>query len=148
MNTAASSLEKSYELPDSSAITLRNERFRCPEILFQPHLAGLEYNGLHQATFNTIMRCDEDMRSKLMENICLSGGNTMFTGLADRMQKEMAAISPPSAKVRVIAPADRKYSAWIGGSIMASKSSFKNWCISKEEYNESGPSIVHKYGDI
>jgi actin-related protein len=58
--------------------------------------------------------------------------------------KELDAIIPNSMKTKVIAPPERKYSAWIGGSILASSSSFENMWISKEEYNECGPSIVHR----
>ena len=77
-------------------------------------------------------------------NIALSGGSTMFPGIADRMQKEITAIAPNSMKVKIIAPPKRKYSVWIGGSVLASLSTFQSMWISKEEYNESGPSIVHR----
>jgi len=74
----------------------------------------------------------------------LSGGSTMFPGIADRMNKELTALAPSTMKIKIIAPPARKYSVWIGGSILASLSPFQQMWISKEEYEGSGPSIVHR----
>jgi len=140
----SSSLEKSYELPDGNVIVVGNERFRCPEVLFQPSLIGKEASGVHDCTFQTIMKCDVDIRRDLYANIVMSGGTTMFPGIAERMTKELTALAPSTMKIKVVAPPERKYSVWIGGSILASLSTFPQMWISKAEYDESGPSIVHR----
>ncbi|XP_059280073.1 actin-100-like [Lycium ferocissimum] len=138
------SFEKGYELPDGEIINIGAEWFRCPEVLFQPSLAGMEATGIHVKAYNSIMRCDVDIRKDLFANIVLTGGSTMFPGIAERMSKEITALAPSSTKIEVIAPPERKYSTWIGGSILASLSSFKNMWIMKGEYDESGPAVVHR----
>ena len=141
---SSSMAEKSYELPDGQAITIGNERFRCGEVLFQPSLLGRESAGINELTFNSINKCDIDIRRDLTSNIVLSGGTTMLPGLAERLSKEVTRLSPLSTRVKVVAPPERKYSVWIGGSILGSLSTFQQMWITKEEYNEAGPAIVHR----
>ncbi|KAH7560827.1 hypothetical protein JRO89_XS10G0121000 [Xanthoceras sorbifolium] len=125
---SSSSIETNCELPDGQGITIAAERFRCPEVLFQPSLIGMEAPGIHETTYNSIMKCDVDIRKDLYGNIVFSGGSTMFPGITDRMSKEITDLTPSSMKIKVVAPPEKKYSMW----------------ISKAEYDESGPSIVHR----
>merc|ERR1719350_522679 len=140
----SSDIEKNYELPDGQVITVGAERFRCSEVLFKPNLIGKESEGIHKLAYESIMKCDVDIRRDLYTNTVLSGGTTMFPGIDVRLTKEMTALAPASIKVKIVAPPERKYSVWIGGSILSSLSTFQEMWISKDEYDESGPGIVHR----
>ncbi|KAK3102023.1 hypothetical protein FSP39_008200 [Pinctada imbricata] len=146
MTTAArySHIERLYELPDGSLVTIDNERFRCPELLFKPSLIGMESVGIHELVYNSIMNCDIDIRKDMYSNVVLSGGSTMFPGIVDRMKKELEGLCPRSMKVRIVAPPERQYSVWIGGSFLASLSTFQQMLVSKQEYDECGPCIIHR----
>jgi len=146
MKEAADSkkFDKVYELPDGSKITIGNERFRCTELLFNPNLQGLDYKGAHKLTFDSIIKCDNDIRKDLYANIILSGGTSMFEGMGERLEKEVKALAPYTMKIKVLASPDRKYSVWAGGSIISSIASFHTMWITRAEFNEQGPSIVHK----
>lgn len=137
-------MEKQFELPDGSHLTIGNERFRAPEALFQPSLLGLDIDGADETTYKSIMKCDLDIRRDLYGNVVLSGGTTMYPGIGERLTKELTNRAPPSMKVKVVAPPERKFSVWIGGSILSSLSSFQQMWVSKAEYEEAGPSIVHR----
>lgn len=146
MKKAAESkaLEKTFTLPDGNTVTIGNERFRCAELLFNPNLNGMEIDGAHKLTYNSIMDCDIDIRKDLYQNIILSGGSTMFEGMADRIEKEIKALAPSTMKIKVLASPDRKFCVWAGGSIISSLSTFSSMWITKAEYAEFGPSIVHR----
>jgi len=139
----SSAKAREFEMPDGNILFLGSELSRAPEILFHPELCGLESDGIHQILTTSINLCDVDLQKDLYANIVLSGGSTMFSGLPERMQNEITKLAPKN-EVKIIAPPERKYSAWIGGSIMASLSTFEEMWIRKEQYDESGPSIVHK----
>jgi len=141
---SSSDLEKDYELPDGNVITIGNERFRCPEVLFQPQFVGIEQAGIHNLTFSSIMKCDVDIRKDLYANTVMSGGTTMFNQIDQRLKDELDKLSPQTMTVKIVAPPERKYSVWIGGSILASLSTFEEMWVTKDEYDESGPSIVHR----
>ena len=140
----SSDRDKTYELPDGNILTVGSERFRCAEVLCQPTFIGKEGDGIHERVFESIMRCEVDLRRELFNNVVLSGGTTMFPGMGERMHKELSQMAPATVKVKVVAPPERKYSVWIGGSVLASLSTFQQMWITKQEYDESGPQIVHR----
>jgi len=136
--------EETFQLPDGQEIKVGNERFLCVEPLFTPYLIGNQQEGIHQLCYNSIQKCDIDIRSDLYGNLVLSGGSSTFKNLEKRIQNEMVALAPKAAKCKVAAPKDRKYSVWIGGSILASLTTFQEMWITKQEYDDDGPTIVHR----
>jgi len=143
-NSAKSANEEPFELPDGNVMQVGNQRFRCPEALFKPSLIGLdEAPGFADMVFLSINKCDIDVRRELYGNIVLSGGSTMFRNLPERLSKEITNLAPSSIKPKVVAPPERKYSVWIGGSILSSLTTFQTMWITKNEYDEAGPTIVH-----
>lgn len=140
------SVEVKYELPDSEQITIGSERFRCPEALFKPYLIGKEFNGIHDTCYQAIMKSDLDIRKELYSNIILAGGSTMFDYFAERLTQEIQKLAPSSLsnKIKAFAMPERKYCAWIGGSILSSLSHFQIMWVTKSEYDDAGPQIVHR----
>lgn len=148
MNTVAkSSLEKSYELPDGQQITIGSERFRCTEVMFEPSRLDVEGHGLPQLIRQAVSKINGDLQipqSLMYRNIVISGGNTKFPGLAERIVQDLTPLIPSSMTVKVRVPQDQTQAAWVGGSILASLATFQGMWISKPEYDASGPAIVHR----
>ncbi|KAG9297367.1 hypothetical protein G9A89_009451 [Geosiphon pyriformis] len=132
-----------FPLPDGNVIKLGTERFRAPEILFNPELIGLEYAGVHQVVVDSINRADLDLRKSLFANVVLSGGTTLCKDFGTRLLGEVRKLAVKDIKIKIYAPPERKYSTWIGGSILAALSTFKKMWVSAEEYQED-PDIIHK----
>ncbi|KRX00350.1 hypothetical protein PPERSA_10849 [Pseudocohnilembus persalinus] len=98
-----------HVLPDGNKIYMGTELFKCPEALFTPLKLGKDYQGIHESTFQSIMKCEVDIRKDLYGNIVLAGGTTMFKGLKDRLKKEVAALAPSTMLIDVKDPPERKY---------------------------------------
>lgn len=99
---------------------------------------------MQEYCFDAVQRCEPELRRELFGNLILSGGNTMFEGMAERLWQEVHARAPSNMRVKVISPPDRLNSAWIGASTLASLGTFQTMWITKQEYDESGPGIVHR----
>jgi len=136
----SSEFEKKYELPDGQLINLDRELFMCPEALFRPSLIGKDCEGAHHLLHISATKCDIDMQKKLFGHIVLSGGNSRFEGLAARMESEIKQLARASMRVKV--QASPMYSAWTGGSLLASLPSSQEMWVLKHEYEETGPQIV------
>jgi len=133
-----------HELLSGESVTIDEERYQCTEALFNPALVGKEALGLHEMVYKSINTCDIDLRRDLYQNIILSGGTTTFPGLPQRLQNEIVSMAPALSRVKVVAPPERKYSVWMGGSILGDMMTFKDMMINGDEYHEYGPRIVHR----
>jgi len=151
-NGAANSLflrhteDERYMLPDGNSVVVGAERFRAAEALFSPDLLGVEADGIHKMAYTSIMKCGVDIRKFLYSNIQLAGGTTMTRGFEARFNNSVSGLLPSTLQslIHINAPHDRNFSVWIGGSILASLSTFQQMYITRKEYDEVGSSVVSK----
>ncbi|CDW73472.1 UNKNOWN [Stylonychia lemnae] len=130
-----------YQLPDGQAIRVGNERLQCAEALFKPQeLLGRELDSIQDMIIKSIDGCDEDLKSSLYGTVVLSGGNTMFGGIRERLQQEL---DSKASGVKVIANDNRRFEAFLGASTVCQLSMMEAMWVSQEEYKEHGLSIVH-----
>ncbi len=131
----------SYELPGKQEINMETIRSQIPEELFQPNTVGIA-----EMAHKSILKCDVDIQKDVYQNIVLAGGSTMLHEFPERINEELKRFAPTPIRknFKIVAPNDRIHSAWIGGSMLASLSTFQQMCITKEEYEEFGPCIVRK----
>ena len=118
--------------------------FRCPELLFKPELYGKEMKGVHHVIYDSIQKCDIDIRSDLYQNVVLSGGSTMFPNFELRLERELQSLIPAGKRVRISAPEDRSYSVFYGGAILCSLPSFEEQWITPQEYAEHGAVVANR----
>lgn len=118
-------------------------RFCGPEIIFNPALFNTvsDYEGVHDLIYKSCGTCRAEEQPNLYENIVLAGGNTLFPFISQRLENML---SNAPAEVTITANAERAFSTWVGGSIIASISTFDQVWISNKEYKERGPAIVHE----
>ncbi|KAL8135526.1 hypothetical protein AgCh_010246 [Apium graveolens] len=148
-----------YELPDGQVIEIGADRFKIPDVLFNPSLVqtipGMESyadiassaRSLPQMVIESINKCDVDIRRELYSSILLSGGTSSMQQLKERLEKDLLEESPQAARVKVVASGnatERRFSVWIGGSILASLGSFQQMWFSKTEYEEHGAGYVQR----
>ncbi|XP_022091353.1 actin-5-like [Acanthaster planci] len=140
------SLGKDYRLPDGKVIKVGKEQLQCPEALLRPSVLGVHAPGVSQLVRESIEKCDSSLRENMYSNIVLSGGSSLFPGLEERLKAELEQQMSPgrATEVNIIAPPERRYSCWIGGAILPTLSTFQHIWVLKQEYQESGPGIVHQ----
>ncbi|KAM6434374.1 actin-related protein T2-like [Liasis olivaceus] len=137
-------LPKEYKLPDGNRIKIGDPLYQAPEILFTPRNINHNGQGLHRLVAQSIKKCDPSLRNVLYCNVLISGGSSLFPGLDERMFKGLESEAPQGVPIKVIAPPDRWFSAWIGASIITSLSTFKQMWVTAADYREYGPNIVHR----
>ncbi|EFA08634.1 Actin-42A-like Protein [Tribolium castaneum] len=137
--------EEEFLLPDGSKITLGNEKYLIPEELYK---SSIEYSPLHEFIFHALGRSDPELRPLLASKLVLAGGTTLLPGFGERLERELVNGAPQfkfmsGRTPRVVSQANRGDSAWLGGAILGQLATFPNMCMSRDEYEEYGPSLVH-----
>lgn len=140
-----------YPLPDGQDILVHEERFKCTELMFNPMLfnADPQATGLDKMCFESIGKCDAEIRKEMYRYMLLSGGNTLFNGVAARIQSGIQGLykakypNEPVVATKVVENVERMYATWLGGSMLGVLPMFPKMWISRAEYTEHGPSIVH-----
>jgi len=134
--------KKNYELPDGQVLSVGDEMYRCPELLFHPE-GRTQYDiGISDLIYKSVQKCK--MPKELFSNIILCGGSTTMPGFAARITKDLKQLAP-SMKINV--PDQKgmnKYSCWLGAAKLAGSKAFDSQWISKEDYDENGPAVIHK----
>ena len=143
--------EATHEIYDGRVLSLGNVAFRGPEVIFQPSLMKSKNisKGIHQIVYESAMKCDSAIQSNLFANIVLSGGHSMLPGFDKRLQKELGNLVPLDTSIEIcFEDCKRRNASWLGGSMLASSehlsSSYEQISITKDEYDDIGPTIVHQ----
>jgi len=135
-----------YKLPDGREIALTDERWKCPEALFNPSIIGLESLGIGGLVWESISRCEIDIRKTMLSNVILSGGSTMFPGFSDRLNRELRGYAPTAsqANIRIVQSKDQKHAVWTGAQVFATLRSMQEdqW-MTYEDYDEYGANFIH-----
>lgn len=136
-----------YRLPDGNILTLgQTELYECTEIMFDPSLIGLSGINLAESVYSAIMKCDmHHIRRDLAAGLVLSGGSSKFPGFAGKLHDELKnRLFQSSLQAKKIVNSEREYLPWCGDALLANLSIFHSEiCVTKQEYNESGPAIIH-----
>nr|XP_034492777.1 actin, larval muscle-type-like [Marmota flaviventris] len=138
------SCQNKFLLPDGQEITLRQEHFLCPEVLFQPSLIERNSLGMPMTVFRCISSCHPRQWKTLFHHIILSGGTGSCSGLRSRLQREIANLVCPAHDIQVYTSPYAKYGAWVGGSILCSLSTFEDMWVTNKEYEDMGSSVVRR----
>ena len=142
-----------YEFPNGYNQDFGYEKYKACEGLFDPSMikdlpSGNTMLSVGHVVTTSVGMCDIDIRPSLYSSVIVAGGNTLLQGFTDRLNKDLSTKTPPSMRLKIISgttgSAERRFSSWIGGSILASLGSFQQMWISKQEYEEGGKACVER----
>ncbi|XP_046483623.1 actin-like protein 6B isoform X1 [Neodiprion pinetum] len=141
---------KRYEFPTGYNDDFGSARLMIPEALFDPSNVkgvGASILGVGPLVTTSVGMCDMDIRPSLYGSVVVTGGNSCLSGFSDRLNRDLVSKTPPSMRLKIIcanSSSERRYGAWIGGSILSSLGSFQQMWLSRQEYEESGKLILDR----
>ncbi|KAL2038685.1 hypothetical protein N7G274_008443 [Stereocaulon virgatum] len=130
---------------ETHQLHLNVERIRVPEVLFQPAIAGLDQAGIVDTAADMIGMSSPQDRNSVLRDIFLTGGNTLFKGFEERLSRELRAVLPIEASMRIRQASDPLLDAWKGAAQWSNESSFKLALVTREEYQEKGSDYLKEH---
>ncbi|KAL2645509.1 hypothetical protein R1flu_013096 [Riccia fluitans] len=118
---------------DQQVLTLTNERFLVPEMLFHPADLGMNEAGLAECIVRAIKTCHPSLYPILYSNVLLTGGSTLFHGFKERLETELRPLVPDEFEVSVQSVDNPLLAAWKGGSLLAASQEFQMAAVTKKE---------------
>lgn len=144
LGAAQSIRAQTLELPDGQTCQIGKERVSLPEQMFTAASEVEGFTGVQNMVVDAIAKTDIDIRRDLFQNIIITGGNTCFRGFMERLQKQVPEVAPQNVRVKVIASAEKRFTPWVGGSILSSCGSFQQMWMSRQEYEEHGAIMIER----
>ena len=141
-HTKASKLAAAAAETNEDVLTLRNERFTVPELLFRPSDIGLRQSGIADLIMQSLHELPVGLWPGLLANIVVVGGNFLFEGFFQRLEREVMQLVPDDCFVRVVRPDRPLTSTWEGGANLARHPHINQLCVTKAEYEEHGQAWV------
>ena len=138
------SVNSEFILPDGNKIQLGDEKILAPEILFNSKLNFSELPTFHEIVFNSIIKADINIKNKLYNTVVLSGGNTQFKGMEEKMKYNLEKLAPKHMKIKIRMNSNPQLSCWNGGNIISSLGSFRKMLVTKSDWDENGRNIIHE----
>ena len=128
-----------YKLPDGKEIKLGNEVFKANDIIFNP--GDSELMSVSKMVFDSLNKCDDDVKSDINESVCLIGGNTLMKNFPEKLKTELSD-NKDMGNFNLSYLPERQFSSWVGGSIMSSLDNFQYMWVTKEEFDEKGKTLI------
>ena len=119
---------------------LNVERIRVPEVVFQPAIAGLDQAGIIDIAADMInhgMSKSLD-RNDILGDVFLTGGNTLFAGFKERLDKELRAVLPINATMYLRQATNPLLDAWKGAAQWSRETAFRQALVTRQDYDEKG----------
>lgn len=142
---------KAYKLPDGQEVTVGAEGLLLGESLFRPELGGASSPGLSECLMDSVQtQYEGSFRRPALENMLVCGGGSGAANLAQRLLKDVRSLAHPSLQPALCAIPEYmpkhacKHAAWIGGAVLGKVVLSQNQFVTKWDYEEAGPSVVHR----
>lgn len=138
--------ENAFELPDGERLVF-DQPFNYERVFFEKkeqNPASVDLSGM---VWRSLQSCDVDIRKNVISGVVLAGGNTLIPRFKESFEESLTALAIGSSRPKLVSGAkanERKFSSWVGASILSSTGAFQNMWISLSEYKESGESVLHR----